>query len=65
MLQNIVSHIMSLLCIKNIVTLILTLVFGHLSITGKVDTQDFLSIFSIVIAFYFGSQVAAPSNSKS
>ena len=65
MVQHIVSHLINLLCIKNVVTLILTLVFGHLSMTGKVDTQDFLSIFSIVIAFYFGSQVATPSNSKS
>lgn len=65
MLQNIIAQLANLLCIKNMVALILTLVFGHLSMTGKVESQDFLSIFSVIIAFYFGSQIAEPTKPKS
>lgn len=48
-----------LLCVKSIVTLVLTLIFGHMTAVGQVDSQDFLTIFSVVIAFYFGSQTQA------
>lgn len=45
-----------LLDVKSLVTLILTVVFGCMTAAGQVDTQSFLTIFSVVIAFYFGSQ---------
>lgn len=45
-----------LLDVKSLVTLMLTAVFGHMTATGQVDTQSFLTIFSVVIAFYFGTQ---------
>lgn len=41
---------------KSIVTIILTVVFAYLSIIGKLSEQDFLTVFSVVIAFYFGTQ---------
>lgn len=50
------KRLSNLLCVKSIVTIILTVVFAYLSITGKVSEQDFLTIFSVVIAFYFGTQ---------
>lgn len=46
----------NLLCVKSIVTIILTVVFAYLSIIGKLSEQDFLTVFSVVIAFYFGTQ---------
>lgn len=45
-----------LLQVQNMVTLILTLVFLYLAISGRVAADQFLTIFSVVIAFYFGSQ---------
>lgn len=45
-----------LLDVKSLVTLMLTAVFGHMTANGLVDTQSFLTIFSVVIAFYFGTQ---------
>ena len=42
--------------VQNLVTLILTIAFLHLAITGKVAADQFLTIFSVVIAFYFGTQ---------
>lgn len=48
--------IVKLLKVKSIVTIILTLVFAYLSITGVIRGEQFLTVFSVVIAFYFGSQ---------
>ncbi|WP_209344670.1 hypothetical protein [Flavonifractor sp. AGMB03687] len=42
--------------VQNLVTLLLTLGFLHLSISGRLAADQFLTIFSVVIAFYFGSQ---------
>ena len=46
----------NLLCVKSIVTLVLTVVFAYLAILDRISSQDFLTIFSVVIAFYFGTQ---------
>jgi hypothetical protein len=42
-----------LIDVKSIVTLMLTLVFAYLSITGKAEIRE---IYLIIIAFYFGTQ---------
>ena len=49
-------RIYNLLCIKSIVTLALTGLFVFLAVTGQVSARDFITIFSIVIAFYFGTK---------
>lgn len=45
-----------LLTVKSFVTLLLTVVFCWLSIKGVVTGSEFLTIFTTVIAFYFGTQ---------
>ena len=50
------QRLSNFLCVKSIVTIILTVVFAYLSIIGKLSEQDFLTVFSVVIAFYFGTQ---------
>ena len=50
------QRLSNLLCVKSIVTIILTVVFAYLSIIGKLSEQDFLTVFSVVIPFYFGTQ---------
>lgn len=47
-----------LLSIKSLVTLTLTLIFCVLALRGVITGRDFLTIFTTVIAFYFGSQTA-------
>lgn len=42
--------------VKSIITLILCGVFAYLSIIGQILPDQFLTIFTIVISFYFGSQ---------
>ena len=34
----------------------MTIAFSILSIQGRITAQEFLTIFSVVIAFYFGTQ---------
>ena len=50
-----IKRLSNLLCVKSIVTLILTVVFADLAVTGRISSHDFLTVFS-VIAFYFGTQ---------
>ena len=42
--------------VKSIVTLILCGVFAYLSIIGHIMPDQFLTIFTVIISFYFGSQ---------
>ena len=46
----------SLLTVKSIVTVVLTAVFAYLAVTGHVTTDQFLTVFTVVIGFYFGTQ---------
>ncbi len=48
--------IQNLLTVKSIVTIILTVVFSALSLYDRISGEQFLNIFSVVIAFYFGTQ---------
>ena len=41
--------------VKSIVTLALTAVFAYLAVTGQI-AQDFMTVYAVVIAFYFGTQ---------
>ena len=50
------KRLANLLCVKSIVTIILTAVFAYMAVTGKVTTDQYLTIFAVVIAFYFGVQ---------
>lgn len=50
------KKLVGLLGVKSLVTLILTLVFAVLALRGEVDGQEFLTIFSVIVAFYYGTQ---------
>lgn len=45
-----------LLTVKSIVTLVLSAVFAYLAIVGRISGEQFITIFTIVIGFYFGTQ---------
>ena len=45
-----------LLAVKSIVTIVLTGVFAYLTCSGGVSAEQFLTVFTVVIAFYFGTQ---------
>ena len=46
----------NLLCVKSIVTIVLTVVLARLSLAERISNQDFLTVFSVIVAFYFGIQ---------
>lgn len=50
------KRIDKLLSIKSIVTLSTCSVFCVLSLRGDISGQEFLTIFTTVVAFYFGTQ---------
>lgn len=45
-----------LIRVKTIVTLVLTAVFAYLCCTGSIDSEKFITVFTVVISFYFGTQ---------
>ena len=49
------KRLANLLTVKSLVTLILTGVFAFLAVTQQI-AQDFMTVYAVVIAFYFGSQ---------
>lgn len=53
--DKIVKRLANLLSVKSLVTLVLTLVFAYMSVAGRIS-QDFMTVYAVVIAFYFGSQ---------
>ena len=56
------TRLANLLCVKSIVTITLTAVFAYLAVTGNVSTDQFLTVFTVVIAFYFGVQAEKKSS---
>lgn len=49
------KRIANLLSVKSLVTIVLTIVFAYMAVTGKIS-QDFMTIYAVVISFYFGTQ---------
>ena len=53
-----------LLCVKSIVTVLLTLVFCGLAAKGHIGEQQFMTVFTVVIAFYYGTQAMKDREEK-
>ena len=45
----------NLLSVKSIVTIVLTVVFAVMALRESIS-QDFMTIYAVIIAFYFGTQ---------
>ena len=45
-----------LVTVKSIVTIMLTIVFCYLSVVKVIPYDTFMTVFSVIIAFYFGTQ---------
>lgn len=57
------KRLANLLTIKSLVTLIVTSVFAVLALRGTISAEQFLTVFTVIIAFYFGTQ-AVKEDSK-
>ena len=49
------KRLANLVSVKSLVTLVLTVVFAYLAVEEKI-AQDFMTVYAVVIAFYFGTQ---------
>lgn len=63
-MENLKKRLSNLLTVKSLVTLTLTVVFAALSCMGQVSTEQFLTIFTVVVGFYFGTQRVAEDGGK-
>lgn len=55
-MENLKKRLANLLAVKSIVTIVLTVIFAVLSLRGSISGTEFLTIFTVVIGFYFGTQ---------
>lgn len=55
-MDKIIKRLSNLLSVKSMVTLVATIVFALLSVRGDISSKDFMSIFIMIIGFYFGAQ---------
>lgn len=53
-----------LINVKSIITILLTIVFSYLSISGDIQPDQFMTIFTVIISFYFGMKTEKNNNSK-
>lgn len=50
------DRIAKLIDVKTLVTFTLTFVFAYLACTKEIEPQIFMSVYTMVIGFYFGTQ---------
>ena len=55
-MENLKKRVANLLAVKSLVTITLTVVFAVLALRGDISGTEFLTIFTVVIGFYFGTQ---------
>ena len=55
-MEQLKKRVANLASVKSIVTVLLTVIFGVLALRRDISGQDLLTIFLIVISFYFGTQ---------
>lgn len=62
-MENLKKRLANLLTVKSIVTIVLTAIFAVLALRESISGSEFLTIFTTVIAFYFGTQRVAEDKS--
>ena len=55
-MENIKKRLGNLLAVKSLVTITLTVAFAVLALRESISGSEFLTIFTVVIGFYFGTQ---------
>lgn len=56
------QQLAKLINVKSIISILLTLVFCYLAIVGFIAAELFITIFTVVIGFYFGTQFQKKEN---
>ena len=50
------GRLAKLLDVKSLVTFLMSAVFAALALRGDINGQEFQTVFTVVIGFYFGTQ---------
>lgn len=58
------ERLQKLLCVKSIVTVVLTAVFCYLSVIGVIGAELFMTVYTTIIAFYFGVQATKAATTE-
>lgn len=58
------DRIAKLVDVKTFVTFALTATFVYLCIIGKIEPQIFMTIYTTVLGFYFGSNIEKHKNDR-
>ena len=51
-----IEKLKKLIDVKSIVTILLTIIFCVLAYRHDISAEQFLTVFTVVISFYFGTQ---------
>ena len=54
--MEIKKRLAKLIDLKSIMTLLMTIVFCVMALCGVISGQEFLTIFVVIVGFYFGTQ---------
>lgn len=54
-MEQLKKRLANLVSVKSIVTIVLTVVFAYMAVSEHIS-QDFMTIYAVIIAFYFGTQ---------
>ena len=60
-METVIKRLSNLLSVKSSTTLVLTVVFAVMALKGTIS-QDFMTIYAVVISFYFGTQSQKDEN---
>lgn len=55
-MENIIKRLGNLITVKSITTILLAVIFSILAIKGVVSAEQYMTVFTVVIGFYFGTQ---------
>ena len=63
-MQDFFKNLAALIKVKTIVTLIVVVVFAVLALRGGLQPDTVMTIVTMVVAFYFGTQTEGKNNGK-
>ena len=63
-MNEIKSKIAKLIDVKSIMTILLTIVFCTLAITDEITSEQFMTIYAVVVSFFFGVKSGKDSSQQ-
>lgn len=60
--KTVPGQLAKLIDVKSLITLSLTAAFVYLAISGKISEQQMMTIYTVIVGFYFGTQATKKGN---